>query len=131
MNLQVTIPEGVTIRRDNYIPANQHSEHALRPGTYPVELSTRQGFTALEGEHPYYAQVGVITDGGSHTYRGSVFGRAIAPEQTALRSGGEFYFRLYAYQVLNEDGTLKDDAHFWATDAATGKTIHFPVTEAL
>jgi hypothetical protein len=130
MNLQVTIPEGVTVRRDNYIPANQHSEHALRPGAYPVDLSTVSGFTVPEGERPYYATATVLTDGGSHTYYGSVFGKALAPEQTTLRSGGEFHFRLYAYQVLNDDGTLKDDAHFWGTDAATGQTIQFPITES-
>lgn len=126
--LTVTIPEGVTVRRDNYIPANQWSKHDLRPGTYPVQFSTVNGYAVPEGERPYYATVTVLTDGGEHTYYGSVMGRRLAPDVTALRSGGEFHLNLYAYEVLNDDGTLKDGAHFWATRNEGGGSIHFPIT---
>jgi len=67
-DLTVTIPAGVTVVRDDYIPANQRSTHALVAGTYPVERHDARDRPAADGDRARWLVAVVPTTGGTHTY---------------------------------------------------------------
>lgn len=90
----ITIPEGITAIKNDYIPANQHSTHDLVAGTYPIHATTISGGPVPAGERPYYLVVRVPYSGGEHTYYGQM------PRHTEKRTldAGEMHLRIYAYQ---------------------------------